>query len=272
MSLEFPNIDPVALALGPVQIRWYALAYVTGILLGWVYIKKLLNLYPEDQRPSKDHIDDFMSWAIVGVILGGRLGYILFYNLPQYLSNPIKILYVWEGGMAFHGGLIGVVLAVILFSMKHKLNVLRFGDLICCAAPIGILFGRVTNFINGELYGRVADVPWGMIFPHAGELPRHPSQLYEAGLEGAFLFLVLFVCTRFRAIRDKAGMLSVIFIAGYALSRMFVELFREPDAHIGFLSFGLTMGQILSIAMVAGAVVLLAVVAYSHKKQRNNDT
>ncbi len=266
MALDFPSIDPVALALGPVQIRWYALAYLAGILLGWMYIKRLLSLYGENPRPTKEHIDDFMTWAILGVILGGRLGYILFYNLSYYFEHPAQILRVWEGGMSFHGGFLGVITAIILFSLKHKINMLRLGDLIVCAVPIGLFFGRISNFINGELFGRVTDVSWGIVFPYGGDLPRHPSQLYEAGLEGVLLFLVLFACSRVRAIRERSGLLAVIFIEGYALSRFIVEFFREPDAHVGYLVGGLTMGQILSLGMMLGASFLMGFVFYRHKK------
>ena len=266
MLIEFPQIDPVALAIGPIQIRWYALAYIAGILLGWICIKRVVKLYPDAQRPTKDQIDDFMTWAILGIILGGRLGYILFYNFAQYLSDPVKIFYVWEGGMAFHGGFLGVVIATILFSLKNKLNMFRLGDVLACVAPIGLFFGRVANFINGELFGRVTDAPWGVVFPHAGPEPRHPSQLYEAGLEGFVLFVVMMVCVRSKYLRARAGMLSVIFILGYAISRVIVELFRQPDAHIGFVFGDVTMGQILSAGMIVGAVILFVVSMKAYKK------
>lgn len=266
MSLEFPQIDPVALAIGPVQIRWYALAYIVGIMIGIFYIKKILKSSPEGSRPNKDDIDDFTTWAILGIILGGRLGYVLFYNLEYYLLNPSKILQVWEGGMSFHGGFIGVLLAIVLFSLKHKINMLKLADLIAVAAPIGLFFGRIANFINGELYGRITDVSWGVVFPHAGILPRHPSQLYEAGLEGIVLFLVLFACSKIKSIKECTGALSAIFILGYGLSRIFIELFREPDAHIGYVIGEITMGQILSFGMIIGASILLFVAMKIHKK------
>ncbi|MGB1076909.1 MAG: prolipoprotein diacylglyceryl transferase [Bdellovibrionales bacterium] len=269
MSLEFPQIDPVAIALGPVQIRWYALSYIVGILLGLFYIKKILKKYSDEKSPTSDDIDDFMTWAILGIVLGGRIGYVLFYNFDYYLSHPSKILHVWEGGMSFHGGFIGVFLAIILFSLKNKINMLRLADLIALAAPVGLFFGRIANFINAELYGRVTDVPWGMVFPNAGDMPRHPSQLYEAFLEGLLLFVILFVCFRCKTIRARAGVTSVIFIVGYALSRMVVEFYREPDAHIGFVLIEfITMGQILSMGMIVGAMALLFIVL----RKNNNKT
>lgn len=265
MALDFPQIDPVALAIGPVQIRWYALAYITGILLGVLYIKRvLLRGVDEIVRPNKNDIDDFVNWAIIGIILGGRIGYCLFYNPSYYLSNPTHIIRIWEGGMSFHGGFLGVVLATIIFSLKNKINMLRLADILACTAPIGLFFGRVSNFINGELYGRVTDAPWGIVFPHAGDLPRHPSQLYEAGLEGLLLFAVLFVCSRIKAVKDRSGLLAVLFIIGYAISRMVVELFREPDSHIGFLAYGVTMGQVLSGGMILGAIGLFVYIMKKH--------
>ncbi len=267
MSLEFPQIDPVALAIGPVQIRWYAIAYITGILLGWFYIKKILGRYGEEARPNKSDIDDFMNWAIVGIILGGRLGYIIFYNLSYYLSNPLKVFHVWEGGMSFHGGFLGVAVAIIMFSKKNKVNMFRLADLLACASPIGLFFGRIANFINAELYGRVTGAPWGIVFPNGGEQPRHPSQLYEAFLEGAVLFLILGVCSRFDAVRQRSGLLAVVFIGGYAVSRFIIEFFREPDAHLGYFASGATMGQILSMGMIAGALLLMVIILRVHKKK-----
>ncbi len=269
MSLDFPHIDPVALALGPIEIRWYALAYISGILLGWLYIRRLLRLYPEGERPHKYDIEDFMTWVILSIILGGRLGYILFYNVEYYIENPMHILRVWEGGMSFHGGFLGVCLAIIFFSLKNKIEIFRLADLLACAAPIGLFLGRLSNFINAELYGRVTDVPWGVVFPFAGDLARHPSQLYEAGLEGVLLFVILFVCSRIKDIRKRSGLLAVIFIEGYALSRFVVEFFREPDEHLGYLFGGLTMGQYLSIGMMLAASLLTVLVLVAHKNKHD---
>ena len=211
-----------------------------------------------------ERVDDFLLWATVGVIVGGRLGYVLFYNLSFYLSQPVEILQVWHGGMSFHGGLLGVTVAIYLFARKHAIPVLAFADLVAVVAPIGLFFGRIANFINGELFGRPSDVPWAMAFPRGGPAPRHPSQLYEAGLEGAALFVVLFVLFRLSCIRARAGFLMGTFLVGYGGARFVVEFFREPDAHLGFLSLGGTMGQWLSLPLV-GIGVALMVHAWTNK-------
>jgi len=251
----FPAIDPVALQLGPIAIRWYALAYLVGLVGGWQYIKFLTRQFGD--KITKLHIDDFLFWATLGVVIGGRLGYVLFYNFDYFISNPLAILQVWKGGMAFHGGFLGVVVAAILFCKKHKLPMLTFGDLLACGAPIGLFFGRIANFVNGELFGRETDVAWGVVFPHGGPNPRHPSQVYEALLEGLLLFVILFTLSRFAALRPKGGVFMGVFVTGYGLARSFVELFRQPDAHIGFLSGGSTMGQWLSVPMVLIGLALI---------------
>ena len=206
-------------------------------------------------KPQK--IDDFLIWATLGVILGGRVGYVFFYNFTFFLENPEKIFLIWEGGMSFHGGFLGVVIAALLFCRKHKIKFLKLSDLLACVAPIGLFFGRMANFINAELFGRVTHVPWGIVFPTGGPVPRHPSQLYEAGLEGLLLFLVINMAARNSALRNRYGFLTGIFLCGYATSRIFVELFREPDAHIGFLLFELTLGQLLSLPMLAIGVYMI---------------
>ncbi|MBL6951521.1 MAG: prolipoprotein diacylglyceryl transferase [Alphaproteobacteria bacterium] len=254
-SLAFPQIDPVLLQLGPFAIRWYALAYIAGLLLGWRYMLRL-NAKRADLTTS-DVIDDLLTWAIIGVILGGRLGYILFYNLPYYAENPLKALAVWQGGMSFHGGLLGVTVAMIWFARRRQLELLRLSDLVSCAVPLGLFFGRIANFINGELYGRAADLPWAVIFPHGGPLPRHPSQLYEAVLEGAVLFAVLAWLAWRRGALQRPGLLTGIFLCGYALARTLVELVRQPDIQIGLLPFGTTMGQWLSLPMLLGGLYLI---------------
>lgn len=260
MSLNFPNIDPVALALGPLEIRWYALAYLAGFLLGWRYALFIVDQRKE-KRPDRTDIDDFMSWAVLGVILGGRLGYVLFYQPALYLAQPLSIFKVWEGGMSFHGGVIGVIVALIVFSVLRKINVLRLSDIFCAAAPLGLFFGRIANFINGELYGRATSAPWGMVFPGAGAEPRHPSQLYESALEGALLFVALFFLITRPDIRRRPGLVTGAFLAGYGVIRLGVELFREPDIYLGLFWESVSMGQILSLPMiVAGA--LLALYAY----------
>ncbi len=254
--MTFPDIDPVALAVGPFQIRWYALAYLAGFLLGWRYILYLAGL-DKDQKVTRQHIDDFLTWAIVGVMLGGRLGYVLFYQAGLYVQDPLEIFRIWHGGMSFHGGALGVIIAMIWFSAKHKIPVLRLTDPVCCAVPIGLFFGRLANFVNGELFGRPTSAPWGVVFPHGGPEPRHPSQIYEAGLEGLLLFSVLAVLAHRDSIRNRPGILSGIFLIGYGLSRITIECFREPDEQIGYLMGLFTMGQILSVPMIIFGLALI---------------
>ena len=248
LSLAFPAIDPIAISIGPIAIRWYALAYIAGLLLGWKYVVYYCSKTPNIM--SKRDVDDLLFWATLGVILGGRLGYILFYNLDYYLDNPANILKVWQGGMAFHGGFMGVILAIILFARKRGISTMGVLDAVAVATPIGLFFGRIANFINGELFGRTTDVPWGIVFPNGGPEPRHPSQLYEAALEGLILFVVLFILSRNSFVRHRPGILGGTFVAGYGISRIIVEFFRQPDAQLGYLAGGITMGQILSIPMV----------------------
>ncbi len=261
-ALPFPTIDPVLVSIGPLAIRWYALAYIAGLLLGWWYILRLVRdtaLSFADRGMQPKFVDDFFVWATIGVILGGRTGYVLFYNLEYFASRPVEIFYVWQGGMAFHGGLLGVIVAMWLFSRHRGIGLLAVADAVACAAPIGLFFGRLANFINQELWGRVTDVPWAFVFPKAGSDPRHASQLYEAALEGALLFaLMWFLVYRFGASR-KPGFLSGVFLLGYSLARAFVELFRQPDPQLGFLFEGtsITMGQLLSVPMMALGVYLI---------------
>ncbi|WP_455373078.1 prolipoprotein diacylglyceryl transferase [Limibacillus halophilus] len=253
-AFVFPQIDPVAVQLGPFAIRWYALAYIVGLVLGWRLCRRLTKKTPAGSL-TPEVFDDFVVWATLGVLLGGRLGYVLFYNLGYFAQNPLEILQVWQGGMAFHGGLLGVIAALFLFSWKRKVPLFALSDLVAAAAPIGLFFGRIANFVNGELYGRVTDAPWGMVFPGGGDLPRHPSQLYEAGLEGILLFAILQLAI-WRGALARPGVVGGLFLAGYGASRAIVELFREPDAHIGFLEGGLTMGQLLSLPMVVAGLGL----------------
>jgi phosphatidylglycerol:prolipoprotein diacylglycerol transferase len=249
--LVFPDLDPVALQLGPLAIRWYALAYILGIVLSWRLMRRLVVRSPEVATTTQ--VDDFVSWATLGVVLGGRLGYCLFYQPSVYLRDPIGILRVWTGGMSFHGGMLGVAIVVILFCYKNSIPILGFADRLAVCAPIGLGLGRIANFINGELWGRPAPdwLPWAMIFPRAGPVPRHPSQIYQALMEGLLLFLVMFLLSRREAIRARFGMLTGIFLIGYGIARIVGELFREPDDFLGFLWFGATMGQLLSIPMLA---------------------
>jgi len=259
-AIPFPAIDPIALGpftLGPlmIAIRWYALAYIVGLIIGWRYCLVLANRPPN--LISRRDIDDFLVWATLGVVLGGRIGFVLFYNLPYYVDHPIQVLYLWRGGMSFHGGALGVTIAILVFARTRKLAVFALSDIIIEAIPIGLFFGRLANFINGELYGRETDVPWAMVFPNGGPLPRHPSQLYEAACEGLLLFLLLLIAERWGA-RRRPGTETGLFLMGYAIARMSGELFRQPDVQLGFLVFGTTMGQLLSIPMmVAGVLIIL---------------
>ncbi len=244
------DFNPIALQLGPVAIRWYALAYLVGFIGGWYYLRQLIAA--KNLPLTREHLDDFLTYAIAGVLLGGRLGYVVFYQYEYYLQYPLHVLYLWQGGMSFHGGLIGIILAILLFARNRKLDPFFVGDLIAVAGPIGLFFGRITNFVNGELWGRVTTHPFGMIFPHApGNDPRHPSQLYEAGLEGLVLFTILwYMAYRTDALKHP-GRIGGTFLLGYAISRFLVEFVREPDEQLGFLYAGATMGQLLCVPMAA---------------------
>jgi len=255
-AIPFPIIDPVLVQIGPLAIRWYALAYIAGIVLGWQLARRLVALPPV--AATKEQLDDYITWATLGIILGGRLGYVLFYRPGHYLVNPGEILAVWQGGMSFHGGALGVIIATILFCRRQKLDMLGFGDRIAAVVPIGLFFGRCANFINGELWGRVSDVRWAMVFPTGGPEPRHPSQLYQAGLEGVVLFAVLQWLIWQPAMRARRGFVTGAFLAGYGIARIIGEFFREPDANLGFLFGGATMGQLLCLPMLAvGAWLML---------------
>jgi phosphatidylglycerol:prolipoprotein diacylglycerol transferase len=257
MAIPFPEIDPVAFAFGPLAVRWYSLAYLAGFLGGWGMARELAKR-SKLSLPTLKQIDDFVFWIVLGTILGGRLGYVLFYNFSYYIANPAHILKTWEGGMSFHGGLIGVAIAVIAFARANKIPILRLGDLSACGATIGIFFGRLANFINGELFGRVTDAPVGMIFPNGGELPRHPSQLYEAFAEGLLLFVILNALAWFKpSIQKKHGTLFGIFLTGYGASRFVIEYFREPDVRIGLHLNLFSHGQLLCIPMVVIGIFLV---------------
>ena len=252
--ITFPAIDPVLISFGPFAIRWYALAYIGGLLLAWRYCRWLAVRPP--RSVSADAFDDFLLWATLGILLGGRLGYVLFYKPDFYLANPLEILFIWRGGMSFHGGLLGMVAAEVMFARRRGLPVLALADIVAAAAPIGLFLGRIANFINGELFGRPSEVPWAMVFPHGGPQPRHPSQLYEAAVEGLVLLLVLHLMVRAGAL-ERRGMLAGAFLIGYALARMLAEMFREPDAYLGFLLGGTTMGQWLSLPLLLAGLVLV---------------
>src|SRR5579875_1914862 len=256
--LVFPGFDPVAIRLGPFAIRWYALAYIVGLFLGWRLTRRLAAKLPA--VASESEVDDFLTWATLGVIIGGRLGYVLFYQPSYYLSHPSAIFAVWRGGMSFHGGALGVIAAIILFALRRQIDLLGFADRIVVSVPIGLGLGRIANFINGELFGRPAPawLPWAMIFPQAGPEPRHPSQLYQALLEGVLLLIVMWLFSRRERVRARFGTLTGIFLIGYGLARITGEFFRQPDAFLGFLAGGITMGQLLCIPMILAGSWLIA--------------
>jgi phosphatidylglycerol:prolipoprotein diacylglycerol transferase len=259
--LPFPQIDPVLVSIGPFAIRWYALAYICGILLGWLYARAIIRnerLWGGPAPMTVLDFDDFVLWVTLGIILGGRAGYVLFYNPEHFAAHPAEILQVWKGGMSFHGGFLGCVAAVALFAVRRGVPMLSLGDVTCAVGPIGLFLGRLANFINGELWGRAADVPWAMVFPTGGPLPRHPSQIYEATLEGLVLLVVLAVLVRCGALK-RPGLIIGAFAVGYAVARSVCELFREPDAQLGFFWGGLTMGMLLSVPLFAAGLTFIAV-------------
>ena len=273
LALAFPDIDPVLVSFGPVAIRWYSLAYILGILGAWWYVGKLLPRTGQlagSPALTEKALEDIVVWVILGVVLGGRLGYVLFYQPEYYLEHPGQILHVWEGGMSFHGGFLGVLVATWLFCKKHGFRIFRVMDVFACATPIGLFLGRCANFINGELYGRASDVPWAVIFPAGGMIARHPSQLYEAALEGLVLFMVMALLAWRTRILAMPRAMSGVFLLGYGLSRIIVEFFREPDEQLGFLFGGwLTMGMLLSLPMVALGMWLIAL---ARKEDRHRQT
>ena len=266
LVIPFPQIDPILVQVGPFAIRWYALAYIAGILLGWLYARALIrrpHLWNGSPPMTETDFDDFVLWVTLGIILGGRTGYVLFYNLPHFASHPFEIFQLWHGGMSFHGGFTGCVLAVVLFARKQGIPILSLGDVTCAVGPIGLFLGRLANFINGELWGRATDVPWAMVFPTGGPVARHPSQLYEATLEGLVLLVVLFALIRAGALK-RPGLIIGAFAVVYAIARTFCEFFREPDAQLGFLWGGATMGQLLSVPLFLAG---LAFIAYALRGQ-----
>ena len=253
------NFDPVAIQIFSVEIRWYSMAYIFGILFAWIYCKKILI---KDKNISK-LFDDLISYLIIGIILGGRLGYVLFYNSKYYFNNLIEIPMIWQGGMSFHGGLLGVLIATMLFSKKHDLNKYIFLDLISASAPIGIFLGRISNFINSELYGKQTDVLWSVVFIKIDNITRHPSQIYEAILEGLVLFFIMFLFTK-KNYLSKPGLISSLFLIFYSLFRFFVEFYRVPDEHLGLVFLNLSMGQIISLIFFSFGFYL-----FSIKKNEN---
>jgi phosphatidylglycerol:prolipoprotein diacylglycerol transferase len=263
LTIAFPVFDPVAFAIGPFVVRWYALAYIGGIVLGWMYARALIKndrLWNGGSPISLPQIDDFILWVTIGIIIGGRTGYVLFYNPVFFIHHPAEIFELWKGGMSFHGGFLGCVAAVMIFARRNNIPILSLGDIVTAVGPIGLFLGRLANFINSELWGRPADssVPWAMIFPNGGPVPRHPSQLYEAALEGVVLFTILAVMIRMGALKRR-GLILGSFIAIYGIARIVGEFFREPDPQLGFLWGGLTMGMLLSVPMIIAGAIIIAV-------------
>jgi phosphatidylglycerol:prolipoprotein diacylglycerol transferase len=273
LLIQFPAFDPIAIKLGPLAIRWYALAYICGIVVGWLYARSIIRnekLWGGPAPMTQLDFDDFILWVTLGIILGGRTGYVLFYNLDFFLAHPAQIFELWNGGMSFHGGFLGCVVAVLAFGYRRKIPVLSLGDVTCAVGPIGLLLGRLANFVNGELWGRPADpsLPWAMIFPTGGPVPRHPSQIYEAGLEGVLLFTILAIAIRCGALK-RPGLIIGIFATCYGLARITGEFFREPDPQLGFLWGGLTMGMILSVPMIVAGLTFIGVAL--RRGARNNE-
>ncbi len=255
MYIDFPNISPIALSIGPFNLRWYALAYLFGIIIAWVLTSKNIKKY--DLGISNVQLDDLVFYTTLGIILGGRIGYVCCYGDNYFIKNPLQIFAIWNGGMSFHGGIAGVIFGLFYFSRVNKFPFLKITDIVALYVPIGIFLGRIANFINGELWGRITTVPWAVKFPSGGYFPRHPSQIYEALFEGAFMFIVLSILWKKEYVRKNHGIISACFLIIYALSRISMEFFREPDAQIGFLWNIITMGQLLSIPFLILGIYIL---------------
>jgi phosphatidylglycerol:prolipoprotein diacylglycerol transferase len=271
LVLPFPAIDPVLISIGPFAVRWYALAYIVGILGGWLLARAIIRnerLWGGPAPMTVVDFDDFLLWVTLGIILGGRTGYVLFYNPAHFVANPLEIIQLWKGGMSFHGGFTGCVVAVVTFALKRGIPFLSLGDITCAVGPIGLFLGRIANFINAELWGRPSDAPWAMVFPGAGPEPRHPSQLYEAALEGLVLFAVLMALVRAGVLR-RPGLITGAFAVGYGIARTICEFFREPDPQLGFLWGGLTMGMLLNVPLMLAGAVFMAVALRREKLQRS---
>ena len=265
------NFDPVLIDLGFLQIRWYSIAYILGILIGWIYAIKIIRNTRKNQynftQISELEFNDLIIYLVIGIIFGGRLGYVLFYNLGYFSQNFLEIFKIWHGGMSFHGGLLGVIISIIIFSKKNKINFFKIADIVSCVSPIGIFFGRIANFINGELYGKISTVPWSVIFPGAGDVSRHPSQVYEAILEGIILFMIVNYFALKKQLLFKTGYISSLFLVSYSLLRLFGEIFREPDAHLGFLFNYFSLGTLLSlVTLIVGLIIFLSI----KKNEQNN--
>lgn len=263
-GLDFPQISPIMLNIGPLAIRWYSMAYLLGILAGWFLINRNIERYKLGLK--RQNVEDLIFYLTLGIILGGRLGYAVFYGGRLMWSEPWRILEIWKGGMSFHGGVAGVIIAVWLYARKINYKFLGLTDLVVLYAPIGIFLGRLANFANDELWGRVTDVPWAIKFPAGGYLPRHPSQLYEAFFEGLVMFAVLNWLWRYQWVRERSGLVSALFILFYGVFRISMEQFREPDQHMGFFFGGITMGQILSLPLIAAGLAVVYLVVKKPKK------
>ena len=265
------SFDPVLIDLGFLQIRWYSIAYILGIILGWVYANKIIKSTEENKynfvQISTQQFDSLIVYLVIGIIIGGRLGYVIFYNLEYYSQNFFEIIKLWQGGMSFHGGLLGVVISIIIFSKKNKISFFKIADIVSCVAPIGIFFGRIANFINGELYGKISSLPWSVIFPSAGNSPRHPSQIYEALLEGIVLYLIINYFALKKDLIYKPGFISSLFLIIYSILRIFSEIFREPDAHLGLLFNYFSMGTLLSLLTI---IFGLFIILFVRKNEQNN--
>ena len=265
------NFDPIMIDLGLFQIRWYSIAYILGIILAWMYATKIIKLTTVNkynfEQIKKSEFDDLIIYLVIGIILGGRLGYVLFYNLEYYSQNLFEIFKLWQGGMSFHGGLIGVIVSIIFFSKKTETNFFKSADIVSCVAPIGIFLGRIANFINGELYGKISTLPWAIIFPNGGSIARHPSQIYESFLEGIILFILINYLALKKKLLFKTGYISGFFLVAYSILRILSENFREPDMHLGYFFKYFSMGVILSsITLLTGCFILF----FIRNNEQNN--
>lgn len=262
------NLDPIIINFGFLEIRWYSLAYIFGIFLGFYYAKYLIKKFWYKENINVQVLDNFLIYLILGIILGGRLGYILFYNFNYYYQNPLEILFLWRGGMSFHGGVIGVLIASLIFAKKNNVKILVLTDIVVCATPIGIFLGRIANFINGELYGKKTFSDYGVIFPKIDMEPRHPSQLYEAILEGLILFFLLNIILKFRK-KLFNGELSCYFLIFYSIFRIISELFREPDKHIGYIIFNISLGTIISFSFLIFGIIAFKIIKNESFRKTN---
>ena len=265
------NFSPVLIDLGIFEIRWYSMAYILGIILGWIYAKRIIYKTSNNEYNflsiKKSQFDDIIIYLVLGIIIGGRLGYVIFYNFEYYSQNTLKIFEIWQGGMSFHGGLLGVIIAIFIFTKNTNSNFFKFSDIVCCVAPIGIFFGRIANFINGELYGKASNLPWAVIFPQGGNIGRHPSQIYEAILEGVILFILINFIALKKKLIFKTGYVSGLFLIFYSIARIAGENFREPDSHLGYLFNFFSMGSMLSlITFISGCIIIFLI----NKNEQSN--